>query len=597
MDMRYWKANFSTAGPAVIPGMPPAAARALAASQALRPAASVSPLLAIACAQGPSIVVTIEVWRFDQVPPEQQPAPGKAKRYALLISLPQDEYATLTCGIGFASDAKLCDELREMGLPILDARIRVRSTGNGQTITVVAPSFAGGEAMSFGEQLIVLHGVTFDGDGATVHGSQVARFRQQLVAPEPLRPSRDIATRPYDLHTSRKRIRTLAAGQPLVRVRSTRFPDLRPLSGKIAGSDASCGDLTLTPVRGNSSIDIRKREDAFVPACFRFDDVDVLGFRLDLDEFGSDGDVLLEELIKPLNFHLASRRYALPDFRYRPATRTLVIELLRYGKMALDAEIGQLTREDYQSQHELLIRVLVGRVDDDTAQGRDPAVFVPAIFVDNPWSKALGREAQGFDKRLANFCSCEHVLQPDGFVRGDAKRKKRVPVTSIDKIRLAGRVGEGLGETLLELDCEPDDATGPDKFQDVDLRLALGDSVLAGGSWRQRDFNAAEFRRSFARRVMTDNTLGFRSVQVSPISSDRGFESTWLRGRFAVERVRVAFPAGVASLTFKKAPGAPVAWEKLRHLFVGTEGRIDLPTGDWYRLGMKMRLTIEDGAR
>ena len=50
------------------------------------------------------------------------------------------------------------------------------------------------------------------------------------------------------------------------------------------------------------------------------------------------------------------------------------------------------------------MRLLVGRVDDDTAQAHDPAVFVPAIFVDNPWSKILGREVQGFDKQMAEFC-------------------------------------------------------------------------------------------------------------------------------------------------------------------------------------------------
>ena len=51
--------------------------------------------------------------------------------------------------------------------------------------------------------------------------------------------------------------------------------------------------------------------------------------------------------------------------------------------------------------------VLVGRVDDDTAQAHDPAVFVPAIFVDNPWSKILGREVQGFDKRMADSALLE----------------------------------------------------------------------------------------------------------------------------------------------------------------------------------------------
>ena len=75
--------------------------------------------------------------------------------------------------------------------------------------------------------------------------------------------------------------------------------------------------------------------------------------------------------------------------------------------MRLKKEWRQITVEDFQSQHELLIRMLVGRVDDDTGQAHDPATYVPVLFVDNPWSKALGRDVQGFDKRLADFCTLE----------------------------------------------------------------------------------------------------------------------------------------------------------------------------------------------
>ena len=69
--------------------------------------------------------------------------------------------------------------------------------------------------------------------------------------------------------------------------------------------------------------------------------------------------------------------------------------------------------DDSQSQHELVVRLLVGRVDDDTAQAHAPAVYVPAIFVDNPWSKMLGRDAIGFDKRMAEFCVTRDDKQGD----------------------------------------------------------------------------------------------------------------------------------------------------------------------------------------
>ena len=161
------------------------------------------------------------------------------------------------------------------------------------------------------------------------------------------------------------------------------------------------------------------RADYFVGSAFRFEEVEVLGFRIDLDRQGIETveeslemepdhrrteriDDILEEMIEPLNFHHGPRHVS--HFRYRPATRTVSLELLRYGRMRLKKEWQDITVDDFQSQHELLIRVLVGRVDDDTGQAHDPATYVPALFVDNPWSKALGREVQGFDKRLADFC-------------------------------------------------------------------------------------------------------------------------------------------------------------------------------------------------
>jgi hypothetical protein len=155
-------------------------------------------------------------------------------------------------------------------------------------------------------------------------------------------------------------------------------------------------------------------------------------------------------------------------------------------------------------------------------------------------------------------------------------------------------VGGALGASLLDLECEPDDPGSLDSFDDVDLQLALGKSGLAGSSWRQHDFSTSEFKRSFARRVMDDNSLGFRSVQVSPVDGKRGADTTWVISRFNVERARVAFPVGVASLAFHNASGAPSAWNAICDGLAGMGGRIDLPTGDWYRLDMDLRVITED---
>ena len=156
------------------------------------------------------------------------------------------------------------------------------------------------------------------------------------------------------------------------------------------------------------------RADTFGVAAFRFEDVEVLGFRVDLRRLGHDDDKRLAALIDPLNFHLnphqfsRATRSAVSDFRYRAASQTVMVELLRYGKMKLQETSPPLDVDDFQSQHELLARILVGRVDDDTAQARDPATFVPTIFVDNSWSKSLARSVQGFGKRMADFCISEN---------------------------------------------------------------------------------------------------------------------------------------------------------------------------------------------
>jgi hypothetical protein len=75
---------------------------------------------------------------------------------------------------------------------------------------------------------------------------------------------------------------------------------------------------------------------------------------------------------------------------------------------------------DYQSQHELVVRILVGRVDDDTTQARDAATYVPAIFADNPWSKTIGH-CGGLPSH-GEFCAERDgkriPLRPDGRLRG-----------------------------------------------------------------------------------------------------------------------------------------------------------------------------------
>jgi hypothetical protein len=55
------------------------------------------------------------------------------------------------------------------------------------------------------------------------------------------------------------------------------------------------------------------RADIFGAPAFRFENVEVLGFRVDLGAYGRDFARDLDRLIKPLNFHLDARRGRTPS--------------------------------------------------------------------------------------------------------------------------------------------------------------------------------------------------------------------------------------------------------------------------------------------
>ena len=56
-----------------------------------------------------------------------------------------------------------------------------------------------------------------------------------------------------------------------------------------------------------------KRADTFGVPAFRFDNVDIIGFRIDLDALVSGYKDKLARLIEPLNFHLKSAPAWAPD--------------------------------------------------------------------------------------------------------------------------------------------------------------------------------------------------------------------------------------------------------------------------------------------
>ena len=555
---------------------------------------------------------------------------GKSEYAVLFCTVDDpDQPKELTCLVGFTNVAKACSLWRDRGFPLLDARIACDDAGK---ITIFTPYFDDHPAMQYESLLFAVTGVTFESQRGALQTLQTeykqgleTNYQQALEAPDGVQPEALVTRRAVAWTPDRVDTHKLEPRGLHLDVASTRYPTLAPFeTGALAPVSAWSGTMQLPRDRNGQNrgniLGRVNRADIFGPPAFRFEDVEVLGFRIDLGAFGRDFARDLDRLIAPLNFHLAAapEEPAIWDFRYRAATRTLVIELLRYGRMKLRSPSPPAGELDYQSQHELLVRLLVGRVDDDTAQAHAPAVYVPAIFVDNPWSKALGRDMQGFDKRMANFCVRQGGefarLLPDGRVARDAGPRDTAassgeqeprPLGDISRITLVEETGSLKGPPLLDLDASTLNFENWAAFERVDLGLALGTFSLSGARWRQSDFDGAEFRRSFARSFVTDSLKGFRSIQVSPVA-DRGLEKAWIMGTFTVDDdLRIARPSGVVNLALQavrsdsrspSSPAAPKYWNLLCEMLGdGDRANISVPTGAWYRLLCSMDLTIDDG--
>jgi hypothetical protein len=446
-----------------------------------------------------------------------------------------------------------------------------------------------------------------------------AQYKQALRTPDIASPATHIGSMAIAwAPLSRSNVKMMSRRfQSTYKVNPSRYFDLTPFPNKPAKPVRLwSGNLELPVWRdrhvSHGKLVTSRRSDTFGVAAFEFEDVEVLGFRIDprrTNQGKLDLDKQLSELVSPLNFHRnlstdkfsAVTRSAVSDFRFRPAASTVMIELLHYGKMKLKTAAEPLTTTDYQSQHEFLARMIVGRVDDDTAQARDPATFVPAIFVDNPWSKSLGRTVQGFDKRMADFyVGANDLLRPDGRVGANDKQPK--PLGTITKITMTDKTGRKPGATLIELDCPPE-ALDDRAFETVDPRLALGPVPIAPMGWLQTDFDRAEYRRAFARSVVKDRFKEFSSIQVSPVGA-RGLrqqlerQTTWITGAMKfVHNVQLAQPNGTARLTFHTDPSTPKAWDDLCRLFgIDEHGKshIVMPAGTWYRMRCSLNLNIKN---
>ena len=138
---------------------------------------------------------------------------------------------------------------------------------------------------------------------------------------------------------------------------------------------------------------IEQHGDPQIPPPYSFPNVTIHSFRL-----AANMGTLTELCNARLNIGKGEKR----GFEYRPILPFVDLEVLHYPRM-----VSANPRFNYGwlTQRECYFRLLVGRYD-LTAGGPVPAeaaVFIPYIFVDNPWSVVCGREVVGFPKVMASI--------------------------------------------------------------------------------------------------------------------------------------------------------------------------------------------------
>lgn len=536
----------------------------------------------------------------------------------------------LTCQVGFTNASDASTAWQDRGFPLVEADISYDSRSLVLCVSVpfFGESTAGKTQVEYDQNFFEITGVVFAG-GESYGELRRIIYEQFVEGPDGAQPATMVSRKLERWLPSRSVVADSGKSPPSIQFSNarTKWPSLSPFAEggvqlvrtwtgfvdiPIIDSEPEPGSKSgkNAPLQPDRSVKHCVRRSSFLGSpSYRFDDVEVLGFRIELDELAPERLQILDKMIEPLNFHLEPEEASsgVLDYRYRAATKTLLIELLRYGRMRIENPLPPLCEDDYLSQHELLVRILVGQVDDDTAQAHSPAVYVPAVFVDNPWSKLLGRGLQGFDKRMAEFWVGEEGaqalrLRPDGRVCGIGEGDP-VPLDRISRVNFVDRVrppnaGTTRGNDgvfkIMELSVPQEAAETWEALRSVDL--AFGSAPFTRTRWWWSDFEDVEFRRSFARSVLRENLRGFRSIQPSPVT-DNGLEQTWINGTFRMRGgIRIARPTGVVRLGLHAPESAPQGWRALCGL-LGQNGTatLNLSTGHWYRLQCSMDFTVDDG--
>lgn len=353
------------------------------------------------------------------------------------------------------------------------------------------------------------------------------------------------------------------------------------------------------------------RADPRSPPPYSFENIVASGFK-----FAGDIDKLQALVDAMLNTNPA-RNEPRQNFKYRVASNEVVVEYLEYGRMRSTAtEVNARRDEDYTSQFELVVRLIVGKTEEDSATASDPVVFCPFLFVDNWASMISGREVLGLWKRMAAFSPGRGDASSDaaqirdrlwGNDRDHRGSASQLPKKVVRRIQPA--VG-GLHGGRIVNHLAPQYDTNNKKFaieieHDLDaereaLRASRFSKSRTGGilPWDQTDLGRPEFRRRFARDWLRVSGDEFDNLQRAwlprPYLVDgrqappyRG----WIRTRYRIRNFRLSQPSREATLELgafddeelAKLLGAPTTINLAELLLpAGASPKLRIPPSDWY---------------
>jgi hypothetical protein len=464
---------------------------------------------------------------------------------------------------------------------------------------VFSPYFAKNEkGMRYGDLLLTINGVRFE-QAADAAEQLSGDYRQYKQTPSTSKSATELERKSVQWRIARTFVKKAGAAAT-IDATAVREPSLLPLGdGQTDVTDAWTGVYEDPveppgPAARSARSEIVDRRVVYGDAAFQFSDVEVLSMRIDLGK-SAPVEEGVKAWIEPLNFRVAPGID--PGFRFKVATPVIQVMLLRYGRMQR-AEGGPTA--DYQSQHELVVRLLVGKVDSGASIYDELAVHTPAIFVDNPWSKVIGRDLQGFEKCLAAFCvgqdGVRSRLNPDGGLTGGSGSRPLSDITRIELVDLVSNDPTSNGRPLLDIRCPPEQGQWNALQQPGGLSLMASlKKNPAWPGWRVEDFGTqAQFDGSLRNRLWYKISL-FDSIQATPID-DRGLAPAWISAVCKVDDLKWQLPPGGPAaqvhVTFHAPDSAPRGWQKLCDL-LGPDS-MTLEISDWYRSKFSMKLIGQD---